>query len=413
MGLFRQQAINTQRPSVIGELIIPPSQWIGRTVAGALLCFVMVSAWTLTRQYQQTHAVRGITQYTQGEYAIVNQHLGEVTDIYVQPNEVVKQGQALFSLSHIASARFSKADLDAQVLQYQALHHQLENKQKELQNAFAAEAHFVHTSRSNTQQLIDNLSEQAQIFTPELASLQTQFEKMTHLMKQKVVTNPQWIQAGSQLSAAKANMLRFDQEKIQQQSQLALYTQQLALIRLKYAAQQDSLQAQITQNSAQLQALAHQRSSTIYAPNAGIITRFTLQTGQTLAAQEQIAMLVPESGQLVGTLHIPNYASGKIYLGQTVQLQMNAYPYKLYGMVETNIMHIDTASILSSNENTYQKNTLSTQVTLPKRWDQQPAQPNIEFRSGMTFTAHIVTQTMPLWQKIWIGISGNTENYHG
>ena len=250
MGLFRQQAMNTQRPSVIGELIIPPSQWIGRTVAGALLCFVMVSAWTLTRQYQQTHAVRGITQYTQGEYAIVNQHLGEVTDIYVQPNEVVKQGQALFSLSHIASARFSKADLDAQVLQYQALHHQLKNKQKELQNAFAAEAHFVHTSRSNTQQLIDNLSEQAQIFTPELASLQTQFEKMTHLMKQKVVTNPQWIQAGSQLSAAKANMLRFDQEKIQQQSQLALYTQQLALIRLKYAAQQDSLQAQITQNTA-------------------------------------------------------------------------------------------------------------------------------------------------------------------
>ena len=82
-------------------------------------------------------------------------------------------------------------------------------------------------------------------------------------------------------------------------------------------------------------------------------------------------------------------------------------------MVETNIMHIDTASILSSNENTYQQNTLSTQVTLPKRWDQQPAQPNIEFRSGMTFTAHIVTQTMPLWQKIWIGISGNTENYHG
>jgi hypothetical protein len=28
MGLFRQQAINTQRPSVIGELIIPPSQWL-------------------------------------------------------------------------------------------------------------------------------------------------------------------------------------------------------------------------------------------------------------------------------------------------------------------------------------------------------------------------------------------------
>jgi hypothetical protein len=58
MGLFRQQAMDTQRPSVIGELIIPPSQWIGRTVVGALLCFVMVSAWTLTRQYQQTHAVR-------------------------------------------------------------------------------------------------------------------------------------------------------------------------------------------------------------------------------------------------------------------------------------------------------------------------------------------------------------------
>lgn len=132
-----------------------------------------------------------------------------------------------------------------------------------------------------------------------------------------------------------------------------------------------------------------------------------------MAAQEQIAMLVPKSGQLVGTLHIPNYASGKIYLGQTVHLQMNAYPYKLYGMVETNIMHIDTASILSSNENTYQQNTLSTQVTLPKRGEQQSAQPSIELRSGMTFTAHIVTQTMPLWQKIWIGISGNTENYHG
>jgi membrane fusion protein len=416
MGLFRQQAINAQRPSVIGELVIPPSQWIGRTVAATLLCFILGSVWTLTRQYQQTHAVRGITQYTQGEYAIVNQHIGEVTDIYVQPNQVVAQGQALFSLSHIANARFSKADLDAQVLQYQMLHRQLENKQQELKQAFAAEADFIHTSSNNTQQLIDNLSKQARIFSPELASLQIQYEKMTHLMKQKVVTNPQWIQAGSQLSAAKANMLRFEQETIEQQSQLALHTQQIALIRLKYAAQQDALQAQITQNNAQLQALAHQRSSTIYAPNKGIITRFTLQIGQTLAAQEQVAMLVPEAGQLVGSLNIPNFASGNIHLGQTVRLQLNAYPYKLYGMVETQITHIDTASILSSKEEAYRQNTLNTQVTLPKQWQHkhsQPTQANIKLRSGMTFTAHIVTQTMPLWQKIWIGVSGNAGAYHG
>ena len=413
MGLFRQQAINAQRPSVIGELIIPPSQWIGRTITGALLSFILVSVWTLTRDYQQTHAVRGVTQYTQGEYAIVNRHLGEVTDIFVKPNELVTQGQALFSLSHIASARFSKADLDAQVLQYQTLQQQLESQQQELSHAFAAEAHFIQTSSINTQQLIDNLSKQAQIFTPELAHLQTQYEKMTHLMKHKVVTNPQWIQAGSQLSAAKANMLRFEQEKIEQLSQLALHTQQLALIRVKYAAQQDSLQAQVTQNNAQLQALAHQRSSTIYAPNAGIITRFTLQIGQTLTAQEQVAMLVPESGQLIGTLHIPNVASGKLYLGQTVQLQINAYPYKLYGMVGTHITHIDTASILSVKESNYLQNTISAQVSMPKHWQQQSTRSSIELRSGMTFTAHIVTQTMPLWQKLWMGITGDVGEYHG
>lgn len=416
MGLFREQVINAQRPKGIGELVIPPSRWIRWTVLSALLCFVGVSVLTLTRPYQQTQAVSGITQYTEGEYAIVNQHVGVITEIYVLPNEVVVAGQALYSLSHVATARLSKTALNEQVQQYETLQQQLEYKQQELERAFTAEEHFVHTSRQNTQKLIENLTAQAQIFAPELASLQIQFDKMTHLMNQQMVTNPQWIQAGSQLSVAKANVLRYEQEKIEHHSKMALYAQQLALIRLKYAAQQESLQAQMTQNQTQLQALAHQRSSTIYAPDDGVITRFTMRIGQTLAAQEHIAMLVPEKGQLVGMLYIPNFAAGNIYLGQAVQLQLSAYPYKIYGMVHTQISHVDTASRVLSANASQSQNSLYTQVDLPKHWHYQSntnPKNQIKLRSGMTFTAHIVTQKMPLWQKIWMRISSRSEVHHG
>ncbi len=418
MGLFRQAAIDAQRPKLSGDIIIPSSQWIGTTMLMMLLLMLGLGAWVLTRDYRQTQPVQGVTQFAHGEFSLVNKHNATVMDVHVQPNQSVVQGQALVTVSYTDFARYSTADILEQQQAKLRQQEQVTAQYTALNSAYRAERDFLHASIARTKQMLLNLQAQQHLHATELQALIAQSNKIRALVQRGFATEAQLLQAHSDVRSAKATQLQLSQQVLNHHEQHGNQEQHLANSEFEFATQQAVLLTQQTQIDDQIAALAHQSSAILYAPSDGIITQFSVKPGQTLLSAQAIGMIVPEEGDVIGVLQIPSHAAGHIYQGQAVQIQFAAYPHKIYGMLGAQISHIDTPALpiglTPTASRTYQQRggifglVRNTHLTMTQQWDCCNDASPIQIVSGMAFTAQIVVQKLPLWQKVWQGLTGNS-----
>ena len=70
---------------------------------------------------------------------------------------------------------------------------------------------------------------------------------------------------------------------------------------------------------------------TLAAPFNGLVAAFPVSSGQTVAAGQEVAALIPEGGAFDAELFVPASSAGSLGRGQTVVLRFDAYPYQQYG----------------------------------------------------------------------------------
>jgi membrane fusion protein len=95
---------------------------------------------------------------------------------------------------------------------------------------------------------------------------------------------------------------------------------------------------------------AEQRySQFIVAPIGGRVAALPVSTGQTIAANATIAVIIPKGGQLEAELLAPSRSIGFIKPGQEVQLSLQAFPFQRFGTVPGKIRTVST-TVLAPNE---------------------------------------------------------------
>lgn len=191
MDLFRQAAINAQKQTVIGHHLIPVNRHLTILVWLSCVSFVWLTSWVLTRQYEQTRAIQGVTQYAQGEFPIVSPYQGIISDIHITPNQNVVQGQALFTINMLPSSGFTTADIELQQAQYTSLQARLLSQQANIDSRFNAQKQYLEQSTENTQRVIKNLREQLLLLTADYLAQQTQHQRMQSLFNKRMVSSHQ------------------------------------------------------------------------------------------------------------------------------------------------------------------------------------------------------------------------------
>jgi len=120
------------------------------------------------------------------------------------------------------------------------------------------------------------------------------------------------------------------------------------------------------------------------APVSGVIT-FTKywSVNQNVAAGDKVVTIIPEQGgEIVGKVVLPILGSGKVKVGQRVNIKLTNYPYMDFGMLTGKI----TAKSLIASDNFY---TLEVQLT---RGMVTSYEKTLEFSQEMQGTAEIVTE---------------------
>lgn len=404
MGLFRQAAVDGRKRVVIGNHLIPPSRHLTCLVWLCCGVFVLLTTWVLTRQYEKTKAIQGVTHYTQGEFSIISPHQGIISDIHVTTNQTVVKGQALFTVNMQPTSGFTPSDIQLQQTQYNKIQTHLLNKQKNIDVTFIAEKKYLQQSADNTRRVINNLNEQRVLLNADYLAQQAQGQRMISLLNKGIVSHYQVEQYQVEFRGIKSRILQLEQSLIERGSQLALFNQQLVDIVSERDEKLAYIEGRLVENSTKLQALKFQTSAMITAPKDGVITQLVLNEGATILNQQKLAVIVPEHGELVGRLMIPSVAKADINIHQLVYLQMKSYPHRIYGQLQSTITSIDRPSFQT------QPNGMHAQVAIPEVWQTNKRAQEIILTSGMEFTALIVIEQYPLWQKMWLKLNRTIAN---
>ena len=269
MGLFRQAAVDARKRVVIGNHLIPPSRHLTCLVWLSCGVFVLLTTWVLTRQYEQTKAIQGVTHYTQGEFSIVSPYQGIITDIHVTSNQTVVKGQALFTVNMQPTSGFTPADIQLQQTQYNTIQTHLLNKQKNIDVTFIAEKKYLKQSADNTRRVINNLNEQLVLLNADHLAQQAQGQRMISLLNKGIVSHHQVEQHQVEFRGIKSRILQIEQSLIERGSQLALFKQQLVDLVSKRDEKLANIEGRLVENSRLIiaRATAAGQLIAIYDPN--------------------------------------------------------------------------------------------------------------------------------------------------
>ena len=120
------------------------------------------------------------------------------------------------------------------------------------------------------------------------------------------------------------------------------------------------------------------------APQSGYVSfASVIQENIQINTNQPIFKIGDNAQEIFGIVQISQFSSGKVKVGQVVNVKFSGYPFQEYGMVQGKIISI---SDISSSDSTF-----FAKISLPQDLSTNYGK-KINFRNGMSALAEIVTE---------------------
>lgn len=330
-ALFRQQVLDAQRQSWLGEIsMVQPLRlhilgYAAIAAAAVVLCLLVFGSYT------QRTTVSGQLQPDLGVSIVVAPADGVVTQLLSEEGERVRAGDLLARI-HVPRTTADGTDVLA------AVRHGLKTRSDNTRTLGKSQVEQVDAQLSSVRQQLHA----ARIELDQIESaIATRRERVrigrqtldSHqvLAEQKLVSQLQLnLQRQSVLDLIDAQKT-LERQATQMRSRIAQLEQQLR----ELPAQRTGLQATTERELAALQQERIRNESSgrllVEAPVAGSVANRFAEPGQSVQAGEPLLSIVPKGSRLQAELFVPSRAIGFMDPGDRVRLRYQAYPYQKFG----------------------------------------------------------------------------------
>ena len=294
------------------------SQLVRRVVLVVVIIAIAVAAFPAYHYYRYIEShVSTDDAYVDGTVALVSSRVaGTVTNVYVEDNWTVKEGQLLLTLD--------PRDFEVKVAQAEA---QLDRARQSVDELYAG----VQAARSGVS-LVQSQLKQAKI----------DYERAKSLKEQGVVSAQQYDQANTGMRIAQADEALAEHQLTQAQAALGTQTDD----QTRYD------RPIVKQAEAALDAAKLDLSYTkLTAPFAGVVTHKTAHAGNRVQIGEPLLAVVP-LGKLYVTANFKETQLTDVRVGQKAEIVADIYPgYTYKGHVDSISMGTGAAFSLLPPEN--------------------------------------------------------------
>jgi membrane fusion protein len=330
-SLFRQEAIDAQREKLLGEVskARPLPTWVFTALAAGMA--IALVAFAFLGSYTRRERVDGYLEPDQGAARVSAPSGAVVTEIKVKEGDEISAGQPIARLSH---ERTTSGGQNADEVMRQKFNQRLqsldsENAQLEL---LAAEQSAQALKR------VDDLKKQLTQADAELRAQQQRVDsarqeakRFEDLVKQGFASEAMarerkndWLDQNTKLENLKGARAALERDLRGAQAEQPL-------IKLRMQTQQQ----QIEQRRSEIQqGLVQEEASSdleVRAPIDGVVTNITVTRGESVAAEANLATILPKGSRLHAELLVPTRAIGFIEAGNPVVLRYDAFPFQRFG----------------------------------------------------------------------------------
>lgn len=241
---------------------------------------------------------------------------------------------------------------------------------------------------------LSNLRKQLEIKRRELKIAGSDFEREKKLFRNKIISE-------YEMENAEQIYLGKQQEVQQFETSIALEKVQSSQIKgsvekLDVQYQQDKNQLLTGLKSTYRELLASiekwKQMYMLISTQTGNVTFNTFwKRNQFVTAGDKVFAIVSRNpGQLIGKIKVSSSGSGKVHIGQRVNIRVSGYPYLEYGLLQAKTKSI---SLVSNND------FYSVEVDFPKGLH-STVNKELKFTGEMNGTAEIITENRSLMERI-------------
>lgn len=398
--------------------------WIirwGLTAIFVVVIFFMIGSWFF--KYPDIIASTIVVTTENPPANLVARSSGKITELYVRDKQKVQEGEYIAiienSTNHLHLFELKeKLDAMSSFFTYYdtPVIEQFEKNYSlgELQATYAAflksyadYQHFInlsyHQKKINSTKteiarhkvVQKQLQRQDKIMEEELKMSRDQYQRAIQLYNDKIISKSDFETARSThlqkefaSETAKTNLAN---------SEIQINRLEQTVLELELQYKESKTRVQLTLSQAYENLIGRiaqwEQSYLLKAPISGTVT-FTKfwSVNQNVKAGDKVVTVIPEQGgKIIGKVVLPLRGSGKVKVGQQVNIKFANFPHMDYGIV-TGI--IKSKSLVASD------NFYSLEVELPNKLHTSYGQ-DLEFSQEMQGTAEIITEDIRLLERIF------------
>ncbi|MCW8109276.1 HlyD family efflux transporter periplasmic adaptor subunit [Alteromonas ponticola] len=391
-GLFRQEAIESQRQKLDGNVILLP-HFSALLVTFFVFIWVGISAYFLfTHDYAQQAQVSGWLEPAQGLVRVYpHRGGGRITMLNVKEGQHVTAGQTLLTIDNRAVTLDGSLEQKL-ITEYHAQQKTLNNQLTVLQTHYQTEQRALRLSMQNTQQRLANLDGTKKLVVERLDLARSHYDSAVSLVEKELLSYQEAQRIRASYLALQQDVSQWDAETLQLSN--TLEDQKLAFqqLTLQFEQNNNDVKVALSELNQRIATTHSQQTEVIKAPKAGIVSNLLAFEGEFSQPQKPLLTLLPPDASITAKLIVPVRAAGFVKAGQLIDLRYDAFPFQKFGVYTGRVIDIAQSVSLPGelqavpvafNEPVYVVN-----ATVESNFIQAYGV-NVPLKAGMTFSAHV------------------------
>ncbi|HZA94622.1 MAG TPA: HlyD family efflux transporter periplasmic adaptor subunit, partial [Burkholderiaceae bacterium] len=340
--LFRQQAIDAQREKLLGEVSLARTvpMW-GYTLLAVAFAAALV-AFSIWGEYARRERVDGFLALDSGAARLLAPQAGTIAEFLAKEGEEVAAGQPLIRLSfeRVTAAGVTSGELVQREIGDRISG--LEREQLQVRLLGRQQAEILRRKMDDLQRELAQFELEIRAQQTRLASSRNEYQRAEDLYKDKFYSESKLIEFRNNVLDQQVKLEGLKRQRASVERELSATRSELPLIETKVGSQIDQVKRQMSELQQGSVQEAAKRENVIRAPIAGVFTNIAANSGEAVADEAPLAMVVPKGGGLHAQLLVPTRAIGFVQPGQAVVLRYDAFPFQRFGQYRGTVERVSS-----------------------------------------------------------------------
>lgn len=343
--LFRSEVLEHAKAKPYGSILLArPVSHLTLTVLFAGFAVLLVALFA-SLSYTRKAKVSGVLLPAGGLIRVAPLQAGQIVNLQVQEGQAVRAGDVLFELvsertsQATGSAEASIAVLLAQrrdsFLADQAQLRLLSNQRLQ------ALSRRVQDLESERLRVVEQVSLQQR----RVGLAETALQRQQDLHRAAFVSQVQVQERQAELLDQQQRLADLQRSEAGVARELTTTRAEIAELEIQARREQEAGRRSVSSTEQDLTENEARRQLLVRATQDGIVTAITAREGQSVAAGQVLASLLPQGAELEAELYVPSRAAGFLKPGMSVNLRYQAYAYQKFGQAVGRVREVSSTAM--------------------------------------------------------------------